>query len=147
MHNFLSFHQSFTDACQVIEKQSILIFDGLVSVSFHSPGLSIAFEHGLCKDGASSNQAPIICRHSFGFGTVVVGKRKLYVINKSNFWEGKSIHSHFNGSLPRQVPEIIRKHLPLILSTHPFEAFVILQQVSPWELNKMTATRQCQLFD
>ena len=40
-------------------KQSILIFDGLVSVSFHSPGLSIAFEHGLYKNGASSNQAPI----------------------------------------------------------------------------------------
>ena len=59
MQNFLSFHQSFTDAYQVIESHSILIFDGLVSVSFHSPGLSIAFEHGLCKDGASSNQAPV----------------------------------------------------------------------------------------
>lgn len=139
------FHQSFTDAYQVIENNLYWSLMGSFRCRFILQVSQLRLDMACAMMALGSNQAPL--QTFFWLRRRSCGKGKLYVINKSNSWEGKSIHSHFNGSLPGRVPEIIRKHLPLILSIHPFEAFVILQQVSPWELNKMTATRQCQLFD
>lgn len=145
MQNFRSFHQSFTDAYQVIENNPNWSLMGSFRCRFILQVSQLRLNMACARMAQVRTKPPL--QTFFWLRHRSCGKGKLYVINKSNSWEGKSIHSHVNGSLPRRVPDIILKHLPLILSTRSFEAFVILQQVSPWELNKMTATRQCKLFD